>query len=108
MATKVSYIGDRVTASAMGLAGVRVFTPRPDSRHVWLAVEKARQDSTLVIVDQDLAALIREQLTAVTVGHPAPPVIVMPTLDRDERVRFSASRAARLALGLERRTDHGA
>jgi hypothetical protein len=58
-----------------------------------------------VIVDQDFAEIIGDQLESAVIEEPHPPLIIMPTFDRDAPPRLGSSRAARRALGLEQK-DH--
>lgn len=103
--TNASYVGDRVTAAAMRLAGVRVFTPELNSAAIWRAVQTARRQSAMVIVDQDHAGMIQQQLSTAAITDPVPPIVVMPTLDRDDGRLANASRTARQVLGLAQRDE---
>ena len=96
-------MGDAVTAAAMSLVGVRSFTPGPDAGEIWRAVLDARRQSTLVIIDQDCADRIQERLKEAVAEFPLPPMVVMPTLDRDDWPENHASHDARRALGLEQK-----
>ena len=98
---QVSYVGDRVTGTALSLIGVRIFTPKRDVDNIWQAVLDARHGSAIVIVSQDCADLIRERLMDTVIENPLPPIVVMPTLDRDDPFQSRVSRGARQALGLE-------
>ena len=100
-----SYVGDPVTGAAMGLIGIRVFTPGPNAPEIWDAVAEARRTSAVVILDQGCAERIQAQLMAAVVETALPPVVVLPSLDSDEAPAAACSRAARRALGLER--GHG-
>ena len=103
--TWTSYVGDAVTAAAMSLVGVRSFTPEPDAGEIWRAVLEARRQSALVIIDQDCADQVQEKLNEVVAEYPLPPMVVMPTLDRDDPPESGASHDARRVLGLEQK-DH--
>lgn len=97
----LSYVGDRVTAASLRLAGVRAFTPDANDVEIWRAIEEARHQSALVIVDQDCAERVGTRLEDAIVENPDPPVVVLPSFAGDDRLHRGASRRARLLLGLE-------
>ncbi len=106
MSLKVSYIGDPLTSTGFALAGVTPYCPSTESAAVWDAVLRAREQSDLVILNQEHAHGVKNQLEALIRRRPIPPVVIVPSIDADQALQDSTVNTARRVLGLaELKTD---
>jgi vacuolar-type H+-ATPase subunit F/Vma7 len=97
---RVAYIGDNTAASGFSLIGVRASTPEPEEHAVWSALQRARKDNDLVIINARHAACIRERLSRLLSESPVPPVLELPAMQDNEAMRWHAMDDARRVLGL--------
>lgn len=97
---RIYYVGDPVTAVALRLVGVVTLVPKPDPVSVRAAVESARGDADLLIINQTHAAELTTPATELVVAKPDPPMIVLPSLDDDAPVAVGAISRAKRVLGL--------
>jgi vacuolar-type H+-ATPase subunit F/Vma7 len=100
MPLRFSYIGAPLSALGFALIGARRFSPERNASAVVQALDEARKDSDLVLIENAYAALIDEHLHATIIGEPVPPVVVVPCLYEDEELSDASVREARAVLGL--------
>ncbi len=101
MAFRVSYVGEPVTAAGLTLGGVRCLQPDADATAVWRAILDARNGADLVLIDQDRASAVRERLGALTQSSPVPPMLLIPSIERDDQPSRDTIALARRVLGLD-------
>jgi len=97
----VTYIGESVTAQGMRLIGIHTITPAADRDQIWKAVDMARRESDLVLLDEAPAQRVRDDLEALLVRHPLPPVLIIPDMSGDEDMSSATVEEARRVLGID-------
>ena len=99
-AFRCTYIGDPLAGLAFALIGARQVSPEQDADAVLRAVETARDDNDLLIIESAYAQLIDAQLQALVIAEPVPPIVTVPSLAADERLAYASVREARSVLGI--------
>ena len=100
MAFKFSYIGHPLSGLGFALIGARQFSPEPDRAAVLQALDTARRDSELVLIENEYAELIAEHLRETVLTQPEPPIAVVPCLHEDDELSDLSIREARVVLGI--------
>ncbi len=100
MSLRVSYIGDPLTSTGFALVGVTSYSSSTESAAVWDAVLQARQQSDLVILNQDHAHSVKSRLEALIRQWPVPPVVIVPSIDTEHALQDSVVDIARRLLGI--------
>jgi vacuolar-type H+-ATPase subunit F/Vma7 len=67
---------------------------------VWNAVLRAREQSDLVILNQDHAKSVKSRLEALIRQRPVPPVVIVPSIDSDHALQDSVIDEARRVLAI--------
>ena len=97
---RFSYIGDPLSALGFALIGAQRFSPELTSSAVAQALDRARNDSELVLIENAYAALIGEHLHTTIIAEPLPPIVVVPCLHQDDELSDAGVREARTVLGI--------
>ncbi|MDH3712874.1 MAG: V-type ATP synthase subunit F [Gammaproteobacteria bacterium] len=100
MSLRFSYIGDPLSALGFALIGAQRFAPERSASAVAHALDEARNDSDLVLIENAYAALIDEHLRTTIIGEPVPPVVVVPCLYEDDELSDASVREARAVLSI--------
>ena len=100
MSLRLSYVGDPLSALGYALVGARRFSPECDAAAVASALDEARADSDLVMIESAYAKLVETQLRNLAITAPLPPVVVVPGLHDDETLSGRGVREARIVLGI--------
>ncbi len=100
MSLKVSYIGDPLTSTGFALVGVRPYSSSTESAAVWNAILQAREQSDLVILNQEHAHSVKSRLEALIRQRPIPPIVIIPSIDTDHALQDSVIDTARRVLGV--------
>ena len=97
---RFSYIGDPLSALGFALIGAQRFSPKLNPPAVVQALDEARSDSDLVLIENAYAALIDEHLHTTIIGEPLPPIVVVPSLHQDDELSDASVREAGVVLGI--------
>lgn len=100
MDLRLAYIGEEISGLGFRLAGARTYTPPATSGEVRDAIREARADCDLVLLESGLSELVREDLTAMLIEQPVPPVLVIPAILSEQELTTSALTEARRVLGI--------
>ncbi|MDH3452907.1 MAG: V-type ATP synthase subunit F [Gammaproteobacteria bacterium] len=100
MTPRFSYIGDPLSALGFALIGAQRFSPALTPSAIVQAVEQARDDSDLVLIETPYAGLVDEYLLATIIAEPLPPILIVPCLHEDDDLSQRIIREARIVLGI--------
>ncbi|MGA8262297.1 MAG: V-type ATP synthase subunit F [Arenicellales bacterium] len=100
MGLRVAYVGERETGLGFRLVGAATYAPGADRRDVLEALHAAREQSDLVLLDLELSALVHDELDAMLIDQPVPPVVVLPGIKSDRGMPGDALARARQELGI--------
>lgn len=100
MSLRVSYIGDPLTSTGFALVGVTPYSSSTESAAVWNAVLRAREQSDLVILNEDHAHSVKSRLEALIRQWPIPPVVIVPSIDSDHALQDLVVDEARRVLAI--------
>lgn len=97
---RVTYIGEEIAAQGFRLLGAETRAPEATHSGIMDAVHGARADADLVLLDQHLAEIVHSELHELLAQHPAPPILVVPGMARDQEFAMPALEQARRDLGI--------
>jgi vacuolar-type H+-ATPase subunit F/Vma7 len=100
MSLRFSHIGDPVSALGFALIGAQRFSPELNPSAIVQALDKARSESDLVLIENAYAALVDDYLHTTVIANPVPPIVVVPRLDQDDELSDFSVREARIVLGI--------
>lgn len=98
---RCTYVGDPLSGKAFALIGARNVSPELTAEAVRQAVNTARADSNLVLIETEYAALLDEELRDTIVTDPVPPIVIVPSLTHDGELVDVTVREARAVLGID-------
>jgi len=98
---RCTYVGDALSGLAFELIGARQVSPEMTTEAVTQAVSAARTDSDLVLIETEYAALMDPQLHDTVISDPLPPLVIVPSLTRDDELVDVSVREARAVLGID-------
>ena len=100
MSSRFSYVGDPLSALGYALIGARRFSPERNPAAVAQALDEAREDSDLILIENAYAELVEKYLQALVISDPVPPILVVPCLHEDDALSELSVREARSVLGI--------
>ncbi len=89
-----------MTSTGFALVGVVPYAAAAESAAVWDALLRAREQSDLLILNQEHAHTVKSRLEALLRQQPIPPVVIVPSIDSDHALQDSVIDEARRVLGI--------